>query len=959
MRELAILEYELDVPLKRNTELAIAANYVGQSMPPSSIKLEVSLDNRDYTVITDRISLAKDKKKFYIRVSIGSVKLASDSGKIKVDIRPLSNLEDFIDAASGFTTEIPFTVKDTQVRLRAINIGNKAYIDKTSILEFEFDRPLMYDCRLHINAQLSKPHDNEIENEGYSWDGLNWVNLSVDSRIIDPAIGTRRFFYRYTPKLKAGKTALGEVEVAITEVSIVNRLLGVPIAISTSLERVGNPAKGTLLRVFCDGVNKKAAYADGNGGEEIKTIQPNSVECNWSPPTIGTVLKEYCAIYNRYQQIADGRGGYIVKLLEENNKDTCGYVDETANTPDGYTPTRLIGFGTNIVSNTHLGLAARKRDGAISEYGSMHSKWYWEFMVSIPDSTYSSMAFGICTDDHNKADWIGSDNSSWGIWPYDKTKYHDNTKQDFDIELKEGDIVSMLLDTDTRVLKIWINGVDKGVVFENLPEYKKFYFILNGKDDSYARVNFGQYTFKYNAPSGYVKGFGPLKKEPPTRASVKRTYCLGPSRVRELHDGRGGVYTETLIDKDPACGSFPSAGTIIGYICKGVDRYKKVADGQGDYDEILVEYNSLLCGYTPPELDPTRLVDSPVDTDSTVASDGLSAKTKKTVRAVAGVYSGKYYYEVQLKDRNAVIGWITDRAISNSHTKDLLSLCTGKDGYCMDVQDKRLWHNGRFIEFDHPISDTSVIGVALDLSDMTIGYSIDGRFYPDLMFTDLDPARDYYAAYSGGYDSTEFDLSYSKDKLKYPAPNGYSSGYGTLRRVPNRRGTIKAKRCVGYDEWIDYHDGNGGAYSSAGQVNSTTCGYKPPKPRGEIASYFCRGYDRYVKKHDGSGGYYDELVAKRSRDCGFKVKDELISTGCSGYDKIGTYSNGDDAQTTYTRVLESYSVECGYVVPNNYPRPDRSQIYPNLPVTTSKHLKIIVKLSDTTINKGLVFTERL
>ena len=67
MRELAILEYELDVPLKRNTELSVSASYVGQSIPPSSIKLEVSLDNRDYTVVTDRISLAKDKKKFYIR----------------------------------------------------------------------------------------------------------------------------------------------------------------------------------------------------------------------------------------------------------------------------------------------------------------------------------------------------------------------------------------------------------------------------------------------------------------------------------------------------------------------------------------------------------------------------------------------------------------------------------------------------------------------------------------------------------------------------------------------------------------------------------------------------------------------------------------------------------------------------------------------------------------------------
>ena len=106
------------------------------------------------------------------------------------------------------------------------------------------------------------------------------------------------------------------------------------------------PPDGTIIAVFCSGVDKMTRYADGLGGTYDMPSELWSPDCmSEAPPTetptptpsfvpAGTVLSHFCQGFSYYARIADGNGG-ITESLVGNNHASCGYL---ATMPTGTTP---------------------------------------------------------------------------------------------------------------------------------------------------------------------------------------------------------------------------------------------------------------------------------------------------------------------------------------------------------------------------------------------------------------------------------------------------------------------------------------------------------------------------------------------------------------------------------------------------------------------------------------------
>lgn len=960
MIDLSILEIETGATLTKSTQFKIETRYTGSGDTPRVIQILASLNGGvSYTLLnTAYLEVPAGQQSFHLKVRVSETHTESLDNELILTIRPTSNILGFTNAAEGVEVRIPYQIRE---RVSSLTLANtQTVIDNKQLCTITLDiaPSLMYDTRVHIDTSTSHTGVT-ISDCQYSFDGLEFKDAPSDG-VIDPPIGADKLYYRFKPSSELNPP--GSVTLKIAEVGITQRLQGLPLTVPFTINTPGqNLPKDTLIKIYCDGYNKTAELADGNGGKYTKILQANSRECGYKPPVAGTVLKTYCANYNQYRQVADGNDGYTVELVNQNDATNCSYTAPTLKTNADFTPAELVGFGTRIISNAKLGLAARRRDGARADYSAMHSKWYWEIRIDKALSEHALMAFGIATDAFNTANWLGSDDQSWGIWPFNNTKHHSDIQQDCNLSLVKGDVVSLLLDTDARALSVWVNGVDKGVVFRNLPEYTKFYPILNAEKDSYALANFGQYEFKYTPPSGYIAGFGRLKDEPKERGVEIRRYCQGSQKVAECHDGRRGKYATVINDRDPDCGFNPPKGTIIRTECVGTDLYHIVADGNGGEDKVLFASNSLSCGYVPPSITPTKLKAYPEDNSAQyqtkLNADKVSGLVYEPAITEFSIYSGKWYWEYSVSSVATSVGIMASSLASElglkkdqpNHTvKALAELALAQSSkarvWCLDLSTRRVMHNGKFEYYSYEIAAGDTLGFSIDFKEQTLKISINGEYKPDLVFTNLPSEFDYLATVSSSDNAAQpFKFNFGAESFKHaPVSADYTLGVGQTTPIYARKGTIASHYCTGYTKYNRVNDGFGGTTAAKVADNHRDCGYVPPTPRGTLDSKVCRGYDQYAKYHDGNYGFYEELIEEKSTSCGFYPKDALVSSRCSGFNKIGTYSNGDVPQTTYEKVIEKNSVECGYVKQNNYPRPDRSRIDPNLPATQNAELKVKV-----------------
>ena len=122
---------------------------------------------------------------------------------------------------------------------------------------------------------------------------------------------------------------------------------------------VTHPPYGTLLNTMCTtGNTKQGRYANGLGGTYDAVIEYNSVTCGFiaapvippgpANPVGGTVLKVYCKGVDQWKSYANGNGG-AVDAVSEYNSAACGYVAPVPPPvlpPNGGGGTAPIGGGT-------------------------------------------------------------------------------------------------------------------------------------------------------------------------------------------------------------------------------------------------------------------------------------------------------------------------------------------------------------------------------------------------------------------------------------------------------------------------------------------------------------------------------------------------------------------------------------------------------------------------------------
>lgn len=945
----AVFHYDFGYPLRATTQFQIQISYIGSTADPYRVWPELSInDGASFTPIINSVfTLNQGLQKFSIRVHVNNDPTIKQDYRVNLKVKPVNNLSYFTNP-DGMDTSIEFTnagvvsvVTLDEVTTNSVDEGQHG------VAHFVLTPATSFPTTIQVNVLPAEFLGVQIDTLEFSIDNINWVALPVSRQAIVPA-HTSDIYIRFAAVLDNIMLETDTVGIQINEV-IGDRayLFGLPLTRTFTIVDKTILPEGTFINWYCDGYKKTGRYSDGLGGFTTNVIQNDSPDCGFTYAPVGTVLSTYCANKNFYEKVADGIGGYTIRLKTANVAGLppggCSYVAPTANAQTDLTPTTLQAFGVAIVSNSNLGFASLKRDGAKSNFGALWGKWYWEVKVSRPTTNYQPIGIGVATATHDMGSWIGSDNKSWAWWPYDQTKYYNDHQDSFPATVNDQDVISVLLDMDNHTLKIWLNGQDLGVLYNNLAD-EKLYAVVNAKDDSYALFNFGQYAFVYNPPSGYHPGFGQVPNPPPDRGTILSTYCVGYDKKQDIADGKYGYTTNTIATNSTDCGynPIPAQGTILGYYCTGTTRYKRVADGAGGETQVVAEINSTACGYVPPPvpaLTPTNLNPDWKNTNTVLSNNNLTAVMNGAVRAVKSVYSGKWYWEVVADTLEVIVG------VGTTSTTNTTNTIIGSNNitWGFNLSNNSLVYNGTSIATTYQVQVNDVIGLGLDFVNQRLSFSINGVWQEDLVFNNL-PIVDYYPMISSlALAPTilpQATIHFGNNDLVYTEPSGYVPGLGATTTVYQRKGTVYSYYCSGTTYYVRKYDGGGGLYDEVYQVNSTTCGWRPPDPAGTLKSTYCVGYDQWGKYADGNYGLYDQLIETSSTNCGYKAFGTLISTRCEGYTRIGTYSDGEIPQGTYDQLIAENSPDCGYSNGSSGNSPGSSNLDPNLPISIPEGIVI-------------------
>lgn len=922
----AVFHFNFKDGIISTTDFAINYHYGDELIDSSLISPAISYDDgSSWTDIEDHtFTVPEGTMHFDIRLRVNNDPNIDVDYKVYMSIVPLEHLDEF-ETPDGTYTAVEF-INATAVS--SVKVADDIVTDVgeglDGVAHYLFTPNTGRNGILRISTMPVDAPTTLVQNFKFSIDGINWTNVDP-SLLINIPIATKELYIKFTARTNSVMLDDTSFTLIIEEESDPKSFYGDPLEIDYNIVDTTILPLGTFIGSYCIGTTKFGRYSDGVGGYTTVLLQEKSVDCGFTHDVAGTVLTTYCANYNRYKKVADGIGGYYIAVEQENVPGLitgCGYEPPIeGDYEDLASHTTLTAFNGSVVSNAGLGFGSTKRDGAKTVFGAMYGKWYMEGLVSIPTGpNYKPIAIGVVTSAHPMGSWLGSTNSSWGWWPFEGTKYHNDTQGFFSGTVGDKAVISLLLDIPNHKLDIWINGIPRGTMYSNLPSLTKLYVAVNATDDSYILMNFGQNEFVYEPPAGYYHGYGPALDAPPEAGTILREYCDFDTHEmkRDTANGNYGFTTTVIATNVVDCGYDPTPplGTILSYFCQGTDRWKRVADGIGGYTEVLHEINSKTCGYTPPPvpaLIPTTLNPAWYNGNTVFSNDNKTAVIDGSVRSIKDVYSGRWYWEVVADTTNIIVG------IGSTDVTILPSMKIGEHdntwGYNLTTNKLLIGQTVVSVPTTYTFNPGDIIGISLDFVNQKMSFSINGSWKEDLVIEDL-PIVNFHAMISGTYvDATSPKATvHFGDDLIYDEPVGYVPGLGNTTTTYTRKNTHHSYSCQGLNRYQTLHDGGGGTYSVLYEVNSPSCGWKPPNPYGMLEGIYCTGpsnLDKWGKFANGNYGQYNELIESPSTDCGYLPEGYLISTYCDESDnRIGIYSNGLVPQGSYEALITFDSADC-------------------------------------------------
>ena len=900
------------------TTFSVEAKYLDTNKAVPANHLFFANDEEAFTSFTNsRISVRRGAHHFYICARLNADDTTINGDRIEVKITPLNNREWFKDdsyTASAVienrqldsSLSIPLTISTEEGKEEIINASISPALEKPA----------------NLNVKITHVTTNSTALDGLrisTNNGVTWTNILNNVNFLLP-VGSVGFLIKYFIKTNNNEEGNRYFDITTTETTsvkvikpIVNVKTRVTVIDTTKLKY------GDIISTYCSGIDLIGIYSDGSGGRYEEPIILNAAACGSVILPPDTVIRTFCAGTTRIQHLSNGAGGYYRKVLAYNST-ACNYVELPLATDLTVTPTTLNPnkIGSSVILNEDADVfGALLRDNGISKFNTRFGKWYFEVQVYVPTDNHFEVGLGFGTTDANLSEWIGANNKTWSWWPFDSTKYHGDVQGIYAqlIDVKDKDIIGVLLDMENQRFGFSINGAFQGWTYEGIAD-EKMHFLIAGRFDSWAFINFGKFAFKYEVPEGFHHGFGAITNPPIERGTIISYFCAGVDRWVKRADGRGSTYDDLFKRDAVECGWVdpkPPIGTIIGFVCDGFDKYNKIADGNGGFTIRLSQINSTECGYTPPSEGSLSNVlinnsTSAMDTNVVLTGDKLSYfNLHRTVIADWGNYSGIWYWEL--------IDW-TGAQYVGFQNRDNVSLTYNlwdQNGIAYEPLTGFVNNRGIKEKLLNPIAEGTPIGIGIDFKEQTITVfagsqevTISTKInYPLISANRFVPS--VTALVNGVGEGT---FNFGQVPFNYTV-NGKYKPYQKPSSPFQQRGTVLSYKCEAWVRWVSRADGNGSSFIEIYEQNSATCGWYPDPAIGTILGYYCEGYARYKTVANGNYTTVKVLVEIKSTDCGYIPAGVIISLYCVEKDQWATKSDGNDG--TYEELIKANSSNCGYI----------------------------------------------
>lgn len=322
---------------------------------------------------------------------------------------------------------------------------------------------------------------------------------------------------------------------------------GQKIVLGTETGGGGIPTAGELIAAFCDGYNRKGAYADGNGGATVSMILENSPDCGYvAPPELFVVPSRFGGMKSaEITSIMDGTGIYTPALT-----------------------------GTVALSNESV----------------TTGKYYVEFY-----GLYNPMMIGVATESIAMDNYIGRDAFGWAIQTEQGKVYHNGAVvADYFVDVHTQPL-GLLIDADAQTIRFYASKADgtgselKAPISLGLPANTPLYLAIGGNEfsehEAAVVVNFGKTEFDY-APIGSAHGFG----TPAVAAYESPVY---PNILLDIPVIAGSKH---LVD---GFGAFAGTGLLHGNTSKGSGKHywEMMSNGTGTVGVVQMDVSGNLGTY--------------------------------------------------------------------------------------------------------------------------------------------------------------------------------------------------------------------------------------------------------------------------------------------------------------------------------------------------------------------------
>lgn len=716
--------YDLDHTRFEPLDFTIEVVYPNSSISTVYTEPEVAFSNaRNFVPVVDgAFTTAPNTRYIVFRFKLNNDNRIVEDNYVLCRLRPAPTNE-YITNADPLEVSVEITDAVTLSTFTVDSPIGTVFEDDELITDYSFTPALGVASTVKVELVAGTAEVDEIEPLTYSTDGILFHPVAVDGNIT-LLTGTSGF----SVKTFANRNPSYENKNFTLRATFGRTGSGLDKLITVS--NTDNHPHGELISESCDGYNKMGLFHDGIGGTYLQMTEYRSPDCGFLFPPEGEVLSTFCAGFDQYQHLADGTGGHTSLFLTHNSLD-CGYVAPSPNLQTELTPTTWdpATKGSRVtLSDNNRTYAGFERDGVRTVYSALFGSWYSEFTVYLPTAAHKPPSIGLVTSTHPMGNWIGSNANSWAWWPHEGTKYHADTQGFYGPEIEDGDVISLLYDNANHTLSFWLNGVDLGVMYDNLPTTTKLYIAINALNESFTIANFGQNAFVYEPPVGFYPGFGVLFDAPLERGTVVGSTCEHTTKYHTLADGKFGTYSLLANINSTECGWIPPppmVGTVLSYFCTGLNYYRRVADGNNGSTEQLVQLNSPSCGYVPPPapaftaatLNPTYYA------NNTVFSNGnKTAELDSAVRASNPVYSGKWYWEIDTSSPAIAVG------INTGADTAAIKVGHSATSFGWSIATRETYHKG--VPTSRPswpiVSSTDRVGVALDSVAQTLTFSVNG-----------------------------------------------------------------------------------------------------------------------------------------------------------------------------------------------------------------------------------------